>query len=147
MRKLRYIFLLFALVLFFAGCLKNSDQVTGPAGTQGAAGAPGGNFLQYHTFLTLKTTAFSGAGPYYYDKWVFNNYNPNGTYLVNAYVSKLNGQGVWNKLPYANVYQPGGDNLSVTLTKDTVKIWYYNSSSQFPTDSLMDCTIIVIPQQ
>lgn len=145
MRKLKYILLLSVPVIFFASCLKNSPQVPGPAGATGATGAPGGILRPITTYTSVGLNNLSGSGPYSFT-WIFSGYNPKLSYMLSAYVSKVNGQSIWYKLPYANVYT-AGDELSTYMSRDTVTI-SYSSSSPWPSpDSTIVCRIIVIPQQ
>lgn len=154
MRKIKYIALLVVATsaLFFAGCLKNGDQVTGPQGATGATGAPGGQFLALSAPASLSLSTLQ-AGPVpntWVYKWSFSGAdNPAKiTYFLEVYASKVNLKGrnvVWNKLPYPNVWG-GGDLLSAYMQGDTVTITY-SSSSGWPAqgDSTINCTIYAIP--
>lgn len=148
MKKLIYSFFLAALILFFAGCVKNSADIPGPTGPAGATGAPGGDltglYLPYQ--LTVHTVKY-GTSPYYYAAYPFPGYDSNYTYLLNVFVQRISFPVTkeWYKLPLANVY--GTDELYASLGHDTIKIWYYNAGSAWPTDSSMNVDIQVIPQQ
>jgi len=147
MRKFKYIFLLAGISIFFVACLKNQPQQVGATGTQGQAGAPGGNFLPVSTTLQLTSNSLVGSGSAYFDNWEFSGYNPHGTYMLSAYVSRVNILGqtpIWYKLPYNNVFQ-NGDQLYAYLKYDTVKVCYNDGGgSPWPIDSIMNCQIILV---
>lgn len=152
--KIRYILLLTvsACILFLAGCLKNENTDAGPAGPAGPVGPAGGNFAAYNLQdINLQTSSFvvnpNNSNEYNYI-WVFGPYNPKTTYMVSAYVAKVDASGKypeWNKLPFLNMWQTG-DVLQASVSEDTVTLSYL-STSAWPNDSTAKCTIIVIPGQ
>jgi hypothetical protein len=147
MRKLKYILLLAipVAVVFFTGCLKSGDSITGPTGKTGITGATGGDLFAPYTKTTLDASSFTAgvAAGTYNHIWVFSSWKPSYTYMLTAYASKGDtGTASWYKLPYLNVF--GGDELSASISRDTVTITYTNPNATWPVGSSVFCTIFLV---
>lgn len=151
MKKIKYTFLLAIVVLmtavFFTGCLKSDNQITGPQGKTGATGSKGASFITLHTLLELNSNTFQGSGPIYVCKWGFAQYDSSITYALYASAAKVDAAGktpVWFQLPYVNVYETG-DIISASIKKDTVTVEYTTSSGWPDSTVSVQCNIIVTP--
>jgi hypothetical protein len=148
MRKLKYILLLTVSIVFIESCTQKS-QIAGPAGAAGATGLQGGGFqgLVDESFQLSNTSVVYGTAPsmFAWTPYIDDPNNPNDTYMLTVYASKL-GSKLWTKLPWAGVFQGQTDELYCTLSHDSVKIFYYNTISNFP-DSIINTRIIIVPNQ
>jgi hypothetical protein len=155
MKKLKYVFLLAASSMFFVACLKNQPQVVGAAGTAGATGAPGGDLpaLAPIPFTLNSNTVVYGSGSLYYAEYIFTGYNPKYSYDLQVNVQRVSTPAAleWYTLPTFGIYQLGTppsseDELYASIGHDTIKIYYFSpATTSWPTDSVMQANIIVIP--